>query len=400
MFPHHIDHNQSFHFNTSITFNKNIIDQCVSIDEKKNELADQARELDLLLEFQETKPTLKELQSLTGVNKSSTVVIAIKESLPPSRDSMLDSTRTYCIYDLIDWLALSKRVTCIRKFGSTWIGCVGLIQTWGTREEDLYNALLLCCEINKLATHYLWNITCAIDSGLITGGFIGNKFFDLYGPEVRWILSVVNSNMTKEILVSQTVEQSNLKTLTNVKYVFIPVDMDNFDSMIQNRADLDVYSLSNIDDINNLSSFNPDDTMHQYDIYRRARELKTKKESKNDEEGTNQDASFLTVSDIYYNDYSKSDDYWNYFWCDHICDEFLTTVKDRYGVDIDDPVLRVYNSVELSNMKFDLKSRLFYIVYQNYRDKIKSFFATICYPMSWYENIASSCKSFINVRIL
>jgi hypothetical protein len=407
LFPHHITSNQTFNLNTSVSFNKNIIDQKSCVDEEKKCLIDEAKGVDLLPEFQETKPTLKELQSLSGVSKSYAVVIAIKESMSPSRDCMLNSINAYSIHDLIDWLALTKRVTCIRKFGSTWIGCVGLVQTWGTREEDLYNALLLCCEIIKLAKNNLWNITCAIDSGLITGGFIGNKFFDLYGPEVRWILSVVNSNVIREILVSQTVKQFNLKSLTSLKFVFSPVDLDNYfvDTMMHNVIEVDAFSLSNIDDIHYHSSFNADEIMEKYELYTREKELNIKsnikKESKDNEDRFKKDSQFLSFSDIYYNisNNSKNDDYWSYFWCDNISEEFLTTINERYGVDVDDPVLCVYEIDELRDKVFDFKAKLAYIVYYIYRDKIISFFAAIYYPLSWYENIVHSSKSFINVRI-
>jgi hypothetical protein len=157
----------------------------------------------LLSKYNEAKFTIKRLHRLTGVDRRLTAVIAIKLCGDYNKECMLSRTTWDNILDAFDDIAQPHRITCIRKFGDMWIGCVGFFDSWKTSGGDCYYAIEMTCAAVKLCNEHNLKICCAVDYGTVVGGFINDNFsFDLVGQEVRWVISMAELKQHHEIYVS------------------------------------------------------------------------------------------------------------------------------------------------------------------------------------------------------
>ena len=77
-------------------------------------------------------------------------------------------------------------VTFLRRFGSSWIGSIGMFKSWGSPSLDSFHAVQLASEVLLISKYFGSDISVALDYGGIVGGFLGNINYDLFGQEVRF----------------------------------------------------------------------------------------------------------------------------------------------------------------------------------------------------------------------
>jgi hypothetical protein len=149
-------------------------------------IAEAASEAGILFSFHE-KPALsiEKIRSLDGLERKLATVIAFKLVMSDERECCLNGQKGHMMQDLLDRLAIRQKVSCVRKFGDTWVGCIGLHNGWDNSRKDSYHALLLGCEALILAKKMQLQLCCAVESGKIDAGFVGCSNYDVFGPEIR-----------------------------------------------------------------------------------------------------------------------------------------------------------------------------------------------------------------------
>lgn len=153
-----------------------------------NPIAEAASEAGILFSFQEkTKPllSLERIKSLDGLERKLATVIAFKLVLSDDRECCLNGQTGHVMHDLLDVLAYRQKISCVRKFGDTWVGCIGHHRSWDSNRKDSYHAIVMGCEAMILAKRMQLQLCCAVESGKIDAGFVGSSNYDVFGPEIR-----------------------------------------------------------------------------------------------------------------------------------------------------------------------------------------------------------------------
>ena len=166
------------------------------------------------------------IDRLDGVDSRACTILAIKLDVGSSKECTLNAIGGNTIHDILDAAAVGHRIGCIRKFGGTWVGCVGYFRRmrWKTQQLNSIHAIQFACEVTNMAKSFNWSICCAIDSGNISGGFFGDHMcFDMIGPEVRWVLAMSDITRSGEICVSNVTYEAvrSCDLVTERKLTFI-----------------------------------------------------------------------------------------------------------------------------------------------------------------------------------
>lgn len=166
-----------------------------------------ACKLGILRPFSDCNPSIDKLALLDGMDRRFAAVIAVKFDVGQDKECELITIDNFKIFDLFDTLASRRKITSIRKFGDVWIGCMGFLHSEGKATKDCREVLTFAAEIMELADSLRLNICCAIDCGNIIGGFVGSIHFDIYGSEIRWVLSMVEARKNGCIITSLAFKQ-------------------------------------------------------------------------------------------------------------------------------------------------------------------------------------------------
>jgi hypothetical protein len=153
-----------------------------------NPIAEAASEAGILFSFREKKKpllSLEKIKSLDGLERKLATVIAFKLVLSDDRECCLNGQTGHIMHDLLDHLAFRHKISCVRKFGDTWVGCIGHHRSWDNNRKDGYRAIVMGCEAMILAKRMQLQLCCAIESGKIDAGFVGSSNYDVFGPEIR-----------------------------------------------------------------------------------------------------------------------------------------------------------------------------------------------------------------------
>ena len=150
-------------------------------------IAESASEAGILFSF-DLKPilSLEKIKSLDGLERKLATVIAFKLVVSDDRECCMNSQAGHMFHDLLDMLASRQKISCVRKFGDTWVGCIGLHRGWENNRKDSYHAILMGCEAMVLAKRMQLQLCCAVESGKIDAGFVGCSNYDVFGPEIRY----------------------------------------------------------------------------------------------------------------------------------------------------------------------------------------------------------------------
>ena len=153
-----------------------------------NSLTKAASEAGILFSFDQ-KPiiSLEKVKLLDGFERKLATVIAFKQVISDDRECCLNDKSRHELHDLLDRISLQHNISCVRKFGDTWVGCIGLQMSWDNSRKDSYHAILMGCEVMLLAKRMQIQLCCAVESGKIDAGFVGCSSYDVFGPEIRCV---------------------------------------------------------------------------------------------------------------------------------------------------------------------------------------------------------------------
>ena len=130
--------------------------------------------------------SLEKIKSLDGLERKLATVIAFKQVIPDGRECCLNNQNGNIIHNLLDIICVNHKISCVRKFGDTWVGCIGFHKTHDNNRKDCYHAILMGCEAVILAKKMQIQLCCAVESGKIDAGFISGSNYDVFGPEIRY----------------------------------------------------------------------------------------------------------------------------------------------------------------------------------------------------------------------
>lgn len=151
-----------------------------------NSIAEAAKANGILFTFDENPIlTIEKIRSLDGLERKLATVIAFKLVVSDERECCLNNQGGHAIHDLLDSIASRHSISCVRKFGDTWVGHIGFHKTWANSRTDSYHAILMGCEALVIAKNLQLRLCCAVESGKIDAGFIGCSNSDIFGPEIR-----------------------------------------------------------------------------------------------------------------------------------------------------------------------------------------------------------------------
>lgn len=163
-------------------------------DYHSNSIAQAAKSNGILFSFDE-KPilTIDKIRSFDGLERKLATVIAFKLVINDERECCLNNQGGHAIHDLLDSIASRHKISCVRKFGDTWVGHIGFHKTWGNSRTDSYHAILMGSEALVLARKLQLRLCCAVESGKIDAGFTGCSNSDVFGPEIRCEIMILSN---------------------------------------------------------------------------------------------------------------------------------------------------------------------------------------------------------------
>eukprot|EP01041_Mallomonas_annulata_P003802 gene3802-7567_t len=200
------------------------------ISQNYDRIIESATESSILSKFKSPLISPDVIDKLSGVSSRYCTVLAIKLDIGENSECTLTNIGGHAVHDLLDVAAKEHRVACIRKFGDTWVGCVGYFKkkAWNDVPRDAYHAMAMAVETMRMAQKFRWRMCCAISSGKIMGGFFNDCMsFDLIGPEVRWVLDMSDTNRTGEIFLTSVthrhLERCGEDAITNKEISFMTI---------------------------------------------------------------------------------------------------------------------------------------------------------------------------------
>jgi hypothetical protein len=174
----------------------------------RKQLLEAAVESGLLCNSSHGPVPLTQLRLLSGLDRRDCALIAIgldDGSAGEDPCGVHGAQDLQSLHELLDRLAVEHRITCVRKFGNVWIGCVGFFRTWESQYINCYEAVLFAAEASFLGNGA--RMTFAVDCGTITGGFLRSLSFDFFGQEMRWLLMVVELRLHGKVVVGEAVQK-------------------------------------------------------------------------------------------------------------------------------------------------------------------------------------------------
>eukprot|EP01034_Spumella_vulgaris_P032343 gene32343-39931_t len=143
--------------------------------------------------FSDAQLSTAQLDTICGLDKRNTVLIAIKSDYSATRrECVLNNLQEYDFLEVVDHLGAAHRVTRARVFGNTWVGCIGVFNSWDSDAANVYHGMVFACEVSLVAKQFAGRVSVAIDYGNVICGYLSNSLnFDFFGQEIRWLLMVV-----------------------------------------------------------------------------------------------------------------------------------------------------------------------------------------------------------------
>jgi serine/threonine protein kinase len=118
--------------------------------------------------------------------------------------------------DAIDTIASEYNVTCLRIFGTVWVGYIGLFPDPANPVNLCDSISLLACKAMCLAVHNKWHMTCALDCEKVTFCMPDVHNFDVFGQQIRNILNVVMHPTQSGIYVSLSTKKGIIRSSNSV----------------------------------------------------------------------------------------------------------------------------------------------------------------------------------------
>lgn len=166
-------------------------------------LAQNALSKGMLAKYEHPKISLDRIGMLAGVDRRPSAVIVIKYCGGANDECAIVQSSWHLFMELLDEMGQQKLITCVRKNGDTWVGCLGFFRSWSKSGWDCLCAIEMACAAVTLGVTHNMRVCCAVDYGSIVGGFVNERTsFDIIGQEVRWVLCMVEQKLPNQIYVS------------------------------------------------------------------------------------------------------------------------------------------------------------------------------------------------------
>eukprot|EP00981_Chlorochromonas_danica_P009333 scaffold2621_cov164-Ochromonas_danica.AAC.2 len=197
----------------------------------KGKLIESALAHNIISDFDEGKVTVEMLSRLDHSDRRSSAIIAIRVGGGGS-ECALDLKIRNIIFALMDCVAEHYCITPVRRFGSTWIGCLGFFRSLQSDMMNCFAALQFCCYILSSLKKYDIELALALDFGNIIGGFVNSPHFELYGQEVRLVFQmtdlqqfgkiIIGDSARHQISLMKRLRQDSSVTVTTERIAVIP----------------------------------------------------------------------------------------------------------------------------------------------------------------------------------
>ena len=131
--------------------------------------------------------------------KSKTSVCIAVNILRSTGSTTATSESEENIHYVIEMLAVAHKITYIRYFGDTWIGNLGIYNSFGSLAKDSLRAVEFCCAIQHVLKTSRYYAGCTICNGDMICGFMGQQVLDIFGTPVQRALDN-NSQISNKYL--------------------------------------------------------------------------------------------------------------------------------------------------------------------------------------------------------
>eukprot|EP01035_Chromulina_nebulosa_P023532 gene23532-30511_t len=165
---------------------------------------------EIVLDLSSTSLLADKLLSIEGfLDRRKMSIIVIRREVVSRSDSKgcaLTSLSEENFQNLLTTLAARRKITFVRMFGGSWIGCVGFFDSWGTDLLNCHSILEFAGEVSSLETNnILGKLSIAVEFGDVIGGFQDSFSFDLFGQEIRWLLMMTELNLYGQIILGESI---------------------------------------------------------------------------------------------------------------------------------------------------------------------------------------------------
>lgn len=315
--------------------------------------------------YKEAKINVRDLTSSMNMKKKLSVIIGFRH-IGEESDCYVSSLRLNKIHYLLDLVGSMHKISCVHRFGDKWLGCIGFFEdSWGAAANDCYHAIIAAIQVLHMAEKSQGRLCAAIDCGYVVGGFVGQPSFDLFGAEVRWVLDTIDHNRAGEILVSNTVKSKVSRDIhigqndseKEVQFTRTSVPgKDNGEKVFVVATDLNYL---NNEELRKVKS---DIDKHYFsDLYQNTSENETTETLK-----SNFSNSYVTALNRITLNMNSIINWWE----SSLSIEFKSDTNERFGISMDDPILREYGLKLVHKMTEQIESELEDLVYNTFTNKL------------------------------
>ncbi len=144
-------------------------------------------------------------------------ILVIKQIVLDRNESLQNALTLSSVYNIIDRLGIDHKIKPVKRFRGMWIGTLGFFETWESSRSNVFHLLQMAAEVIAMSKRFGLSLSCSVDHGSIIGGFIGeSKNFDMFGPEVKWAITILDEmDKCHEIFVSSSVRNLLLSKHTS-----------------------------------------------------------------------------------------------------------------------------------------------------------------------------------------
>lgn len=372
-------------------------------------ILDKAVRRGIVPEFQEPRIPLSDLHTIGGVDRRDCILVVIKYNalfgaIATPRDkhntSAANLLQVNDFHDFISVAAKAHRITHVRNFGDTWVGCMGLVNdhsswTWGSAISDCMHAASMVCEVNYFVSNVCTgSVTMSVECGNIVAGFIDSLSLDIYGQEIRWALMMVELNLPSTIIVGDAfrhllmsrqdeiegqvfaeIEQMRVtlpwstESISEVFHIINWRDLVDGDRFIQNLPEFTTLS-SNETSVHDGASYPNSFSWDRYNLVeQRNEEIRQEKKKKAAEVRRSERTKIKSNFDIFIDYFFKS-------W--HQAALYETEVKkslsERYRVASDDAILDKYSPETLRTLEGKLRIEVDDLIWEDVKSHAVAWF--------------------------
>ena len=152
---------------------------------------------------------LRQLNKNSAISHAFYGVVAINldSSGAAGQENYLNYMRLNATKDVIMNIAKRHNIQYIQQVGKIWVGFTGGDKTQKRATQDCCNCVEMGITVAQLSYEYKWHVTTAIEYGFIMGSKL-----DLFGADIRRVLTCAHFSKTSGLFISESVKKHAVKT--------------------------------------------------------------------------------------------------------------------------------------------------------------------------------------------